>query len=156
MANIGEGGQKFPLRGFSEAYNQAIVADATIQFVSSGLVGTAFGFPGLTATLIGTGIIDLRYPTTAIHGARFYPHVLPPVPSGTAVPGAVPSNTVAQFRANMANVSGQSGSAQVQLTTAFQGASSAAGGFASGYTPVNAPTGARINLLMIGSPIRRY
>lgn len=156
MANIGEGGAKYPVRGFGDAYNQAIVTDATIRFVSSGLVGTAFGFPGLTATLIGTGLVDIRYPTTAIHGARFYPHVVPPVPSGTATPGAVPSNTVAQFRANMANVSGQSGSAQLQLTTPFQGASSAAGGFASGFTPANAPTGATVNLLMIGSPIRRY
>lgn len=152
---------KFPVRGFGEAWNQGVVADATIEFRGSGMVATAYGFPGLTATLVGTGLIDVRLPQAAERGYRIYPHPMAGEPKGPTgaflgLAGSGGVGVVPNFNAHMSHVGGQSGSALLNITSPFQGASSAAGGFASGFRPINAPTGAVVNLLVLGSPIRRY
>jgi hypothetical protein len=37
-----------------------------IHFSGSGMVGTAYGFPNFSATLVGTGIVDVRTPVSAM------------------------------------------------------------------------------------------
>lgn len=160
MPGISESG-KFNIFGHGEAYNRGVLGDATLEFRGSGLVGTAYGFPGLTATLVGTGIVDIRLPLAAERGYRIYPHAMGPEPKGPTGAFLGPAGSggvgaVPNFNVNMSHVSGQSGSSLLNITSPFQGASSAAGGFASGFRPVNAPTGAVVNLLILGSPVRRY
>lgn len=151
---------KFPVRGVAQAWNQGLIADATIEFKSSGMVGTAYGFPGFSATLVGTGLIDIRYPVAVERGVRIYPHAMPATPRGPT--GAqLPANGsggVVQFDMNMSHVGGQSGSALLNTTTSRQVASGFPGTTPSGAViqPVNPPTGSIINLQFLVSPIGRY
>lgn len=148
---------KFPIFGLGQAYNGGIIADATIELRSSGLVGTAYGFPGISATLIGTGLYDVRFAGAAARGIRVFPEAVAPNPSGTAVPPTVPTNTLPQFGVSVANLSGPSGSMHVQTWTQSPQASGVTGNFGSGmHRPINAGTGASINLQFLISPISRY
>lgn len=158
MPGLGET-PKFPVRGHGDAWNQGVVADATIEFRGSGLVGTAYGFPGLTATMVGTGLVDIRYPVVAERGMRIYPHAMGTEtrgptgaligPAGSGGLGATPG-----FNVNMSHVSGQSGSALLNITSPLFNPSGAAG--PTGARAVYAPTGAIVNLQFLGAPIRRY
>ena len=158
MPGLGET-PKFPLRGHGDAWNQGVVADATIEFGASGLVGTAYGFPGLSATLVGTGLYDIRYPTVAQRGMRIYPMPVGPEPKGPtgALIGPQGSGfvlTTPGFEARLSHVGGQSGSALLNITSPLFNPSGAVG--PTGSRPVFPPTGASVNLLFLGAPIRRY
>ena len=145
---------KFPVRGVGQGWNDGLIADATIELRSSGLVGTAYGFPGISATLIGTGLYDIRFPVAAERGVRIYPEAVPGAVSGTAVPPTVPTGALPQFGVNMHRVSGQSGSAYLSTTTVSPTPSAV--GAATGLRHINAPTNSVINLQFLVSPITRY
>ena len=151
---------KFPVRAHGEAWNQGILADATLEFRGSGLVGTAYGFPGLSATLVATGVVDIRYPVVSERGMRIYPHVLGTEGKGPtgALLGPLGSGGFAGaqpgFSAHMSHVGGQSGSALLNITT--NAPTPTAVGAATGLRPINPPTGAIVNLQFLASPIRRY
>ncbi len=151
MPNI-SGTPKFPIHGLAQASNQGVLGDFTIEFVSSGLVGTCYGIPGVSATLVGSGLYDIRYPNTALRGARFYPHALPASPSGP-----VASAAGAEFQVNMAHVGGQSGMARLLTTTPAPLPSLLSQGIGTLISrPFMPPTGSSINVLVLGSPIARY
>jgi hypothetical protein len=151
---------KFPVRGVGQGWNDGLIADATIELRSSGLVGTAYGFPGISATLIGTGVYDIRYPVAAERGVRIYPHAMPPElkgPTGALLPPAG-SGGVPDFGVHMSHVGAQSGWARLNTTSNKLTASGAIAGVPSGSPsqPINPPTGAVINLQFLVSPITRY
>lgn len=150
---------KFPVRAHGDAWNQGIIADATIEIRGSGLVATAYGFPGLSATLVATGLYDIRYPQAAALGVRIYPHAMGPEgkgptgaligPQGSGFQGALPG-----FNVHMSHVSGPSGSALLNTTSPLVNPSGAVG--PTGTTPIRPPTGSIVNLQFLVSPIRRY
>lgn len=151
-----ENNPKFGVKGIGQAWQQGVVADATIEFVSSGLVGTAYGFPGIKATLIGTGLYDVRIGgDLAERGLRVYPNARPASPSGP-----VASSAPAQFGVNVAHAGGVSGMFRLQTWTTAGVASGSNNGVFSGVgvmqRPINPPTGAAVDLLILGAPITRY
>jgi hypothetical protein len=159
MPQIGEG-KKFPFMGFGQSYNRAVIADATIEFVGSGLVGTAYGFPGFSATLVGTGLYDCRFPSTAALGARIFPHAMGPEAKGPTGARLGPQGSGAQigaapgFAAHMSHVGGQSGFAFLNVVSPFVSPSGAVGPTGARY--MFPPTGSSVNLQFLASPITRY
>ncbi len=136
---------KFPVKGHGPAYNQSVIGDFTLRIGGSGLVATVFGFPGLSATRVGTGVYDLRYPQTVPRGVRFFLQPEEVVsPTGAAVFNSGSGSPVS-FTANVSHVGGESGVAYLNTSRSFPT-----------LTAVNPPTGAIINGLVIGSPITRY
>jgi hypothetical protein len=94
------------------------------------------GVPGITATLIGTGVYSLRFPSTKSVG--FIP--------------AVSSSSGYNFQAVVNNVNGVSGSAQLEITRV--GAPGQ-----TGFNPIQAsgftgylPTGTVVNLGVYAAP----
>lgn len=153
-----ENNPKFAPKAIGQAWQQGLIADATIEFVSSGLVGTAYGFPGVSATLVGTGLYDVRVGgDLAERGLRVYPHARPASPSGP-----VASSTLPQFGVNIAHAGGVSGMFRMQTwtTTPAPSGSIAGAGASTGLgvmqRPAPPPTGAAVDLLILGSPITRY
>lgn len=63
--------RRYPLQGLAAPY--AMVDAGTIRFVGSGLVGTAFGIPGMGATRIATGQYRVTIPRA--HGRPSPAHV---------------------------------------------------------------------------------
>ena len=155
---IGES-PKFPIRGQGQAWNQGVLADATIEFAGSGLVATAYGFPGLSATLVGTGLYDIRYPNAAPRGVRIYPHAMGPEPKGptgaflgpqsSGTSGATPG-----FNVNMSHIGSQSGSALLNVTSPLVNPSGSVG--PTGSRLMYPPTGSIVQLQFLVSPISRY
>src|SRR5688572_8609041 len=112
---------KFPVRAHGDAWNQGVLADATIEFAGSGLVGTAYGFPGLSATLVGTGVYDIRFPQAAERGVRIFPNAIAGEskgPTGALIGPAGSGGVVVtpNFGAHVSHVSGPSGSARLYTT----------------------------------------
>lgn len=152
---------KNPIFGVGKAFNQGVIGDFTLELRGSGMVATLYGMPGVSATLVGTGLYDIRFPFVAPLGMRMYPHAVAAEgrgptgalvgPQGSGLVGVVPN-----FNVHMSHVGGQSGGALLNITSPFQGASSAAGGNMTGFRPVNPPTGSSVNVLVLGSPISRY
>ncbi len=153
---------KNPIFGLGQAFNGGVIGDATIEFIGSGLVGTAYGLPGFSATLVGTGLYSLGIPKTAIRGLRLYPNVMGPEgkgptgaligPQGSGVLGAPPG-----FNAHVSHVGGQSGTAYLNTTSLVVNASGPAAAMGpTGLRPMFPPTGSVVNLLVLGSPIARY
>jgi hypothetical protein len=150
---------KFVVKAHGPAFNQGVIGDATIEFVGSGLVGTAYGFPGLSATLVGTGLYDIRFPTVANRGIRMYPHAMAGEPKGATgafigPQGSGTQGVVPGFNVHMSHLGGQSGSAYLNTTSQIINASGAVG--PTGLRPAFPPTGSVVNLLIVGSPISRY
>ena len=124
-----------------------------LQVVGSGIFGnrnvpptglpTGFGsggVPDVSATYLGTGIFDLRFPVTN--------HV--------DISPTVSSQSGYLFHAQANDVSGPSGSAQLQITRL-----GTPGGAPSGYSPLQAsgfggflPTGTRVMLSFFAAPNR--
>lgn len=150
---------KFPIFGVGQAYNGGVVADATIEFRGSGLVGTAYGLPGFSATLVGTGLVEMRYPPVAVRGMRIWAQPMAGEAKGPtgALIGPQGSGFVSSppgFDANVSHVGGQSGSALLHITSPAINASGPIG--PTGGRPMYAPSGSVVNLLFLGSPITRY
>lgn len=150
---------KFPVRGHGDAWNQGVIADATVEFRGSGLVATAYGFPGLSATYVATGIVDLRFPQVANLGMRILPNALGPEtrgPTGALIgpQGSGFGVTTPGFGVHMSHVNGPSGSALLNITSPLINPSGAVG--PTGARGMPAPTGAQVNLLFLAAPIRRY
>lgn len=149
---------KFPIFGLGQTFNGGVLGDATIEIRGSGLVATCYGLPGLTATLVSTGLYDLRYPA-AKGGVRMYPQALAPEgkgptgaligPQGSGVQGNPPG-----FDVFMSQVGGPTGSAYLNTVAPVINASGVVG--PTGPRGVFPPTGSIINVLVVGSPIARY
>jgi hypothetical protein len=150
---------KNPIFGLGQAYNGGVIGDATIEIRGSGLVATCYGLPGLSATLVSTGLYDIRYPH-AKGGVRFWPEALAPEgkgptgaligPQGSGVQGNPPG-----FSVFMSQVGGGvSGSAYLNIVSPVVNASGVVG--PTGPRGIFPPTGSIVNLLVIGSPISRY
>ena len=149
---------KFPIFGLGAAYTQGVIGDATIEFRGSGLVATCYGLPGLTATLIGTGLYDIRFPV-ARGGVRLFPETVANEPKGPtgALLGPAGSGglgVLPGFDAKVSHVSGVTGSALLHTLSQTQNPSGAVGG--TGAVRMFPPTGTAVNLLLLGSPITRY
>ena len=152
---------KNPIFGLGKAFNQGLIGDFTLEVRGSGLVATLYGMPGVSATLVATGLYDIRFPFVAERGMRMYPHVMAAEPKGPTGAFIGPQGSgfvgvVPNVNAHVSHVGGQSGGALLNITNPFQGASSAAGGNMTGFRPVNPPTGTTVNVLVLGSPISRY
>jgi hypothetical protein len=156
---------KFPPKGLGPSWNQGIIGDATLEFGGSGMVATAYGYPGLSATLIGTGVYDIRVPNVVARGLRIYPQAqageqkgptgaqIGPLASGAAV-------TTPGFNVHMSHVGGPTGSALLNTTSPIANPSGVVGVGAGvgtgGSRAIFPPTGAIVNMLILGSPITRY
>ncbi len=157
--SIGEG-SKFPISGFGAAWNRGLIADATIEIRGSGLVATAYGFPGLTATLVGTGLYAIGFPATVAAGMRIYPHAMGPEPKGPTGAFLGPqgsggyAGSVPGFNVHMSHVGGQSGTALLSTTSPLVNPSGAVG--PTGTTRIFPPTGSVVNLQFLASPVTRY
>ncbi|HEX6275788.1 MAG TPA: hypothetical protein VFZ53_22255 [Polyangiaceae bacterium] len=149
---------KFPIFGLGQSFNGGVLGDATIEIRGSGLVATCYGLPGLTATLVATGLYDVRYPP-ARGGARFWPQ--PQAPEGKGPTGALIGPQGSGVRGNppgfevfMSQVGGPTGSAYLNTVSPLVNPSGAVGPTGAQY--VFPPTGSLINLLVTASPIARY
>lgn len=144
---------KFPIFGAGQAFNGGVLGAATIELGSSGLVGTAYGMPGFSATRIATGLYDMRFPQTAIRGAVFLtqPRVQTyPGPTGAVVNSGAPVD----FAASVSKVGGESGIAYLNTYRSNTVQTGASPTYFSSL--VNPPTGAAVDVFLIGSPIARY
>ncbi len=149
---------KFPLKGFgNQAWGQGGIADATIRLGSSGMVATCFGMQGFSATLVGTGFYELRFPPTPRFGTRIYPHAMPPESFGPTGVLLAPTGPGAQarFQANVTHVGSESGYAFLSTTT--NSPTPSAVGAQTGLSNINPPTGSIIQLqFLVGPAIGRF
>ena len=148
---------KFPIRMVGPRGNQTVQGLATLQFAGSGLVGTMFGIPGMSATRIATGVYDLRFPT--VRSAVIMPAIEDQSPSGVNMGNlfdaraGFPNTTASGAGPGLGG--GVSGMARLYTTRSFVTPSGGAAPTAFS-SPINPPTGSVVNMLLIGSPITAY
>lgn len=140
MANFSEAGQ-FPLNVIGPKGQKAFVGMDTVFFEgTTGLVGTAYGIPGVGATRIATGAYEIFFPPT--REVRIIPGLQ--APSGQ------------QYNVNISDVFPFSGKAKMQISRT--GGAGSSGNFVPSLSvvPHNPVSGTMVNLLFFVSPITPY
>lgn len=142
MANFSQDAGQYPLNVIGPKGQKAFLGMETVFFEgTTGLVGTAYGIPGVTATRIATGSYDLIYPPT--REVRIIPGLQAP--------------TGMHYTVNISDVFPFSGKAKIQI------ARMGGGSVPSGSTtptmmsqPHNPVSGTMLNLQFFVSPITPY
>jgi hypothetical protein len=131
----------------AEALNPSVrLGAATIRFTgATGLVGTAFGIPGITATRMATGHYRVAFPRSPARSMKF--QATPVSPTGYQGPTGV------GFNVQLANRSAPSGTIDIFTTRGHP--SGAAINLTSGI-PMNPPDLSEVDLLVFTTPITRY
>lgn len=118
---------------------KAFIAPARIHFTATGgIVGTAYGFPGLGVTLVATGLYDIIHPP--VRFAQL--HTTLSVPSGRYV-----ERTILRERTNA-----WSGVAAVQFFAPGNSPTGVAAPSGGSRQTVIPPSGTILDLLWVGAP----
>ena len=144
--SLSEAGAQFPANAIGPSGEHAFVGMHRVFFTgSTGLIGTMYGVPGVSATRVSTGLYRFKHDPTV---------------NVDIIPGVEgPTGTQYQVNVNKRNLSnggaGASGTFEVQIN---QMANAGFGtGLASGFVqPQNPATGTALKLLFFCSPITPY
>ena len=137
MPSFGESPQ-FPLNAVGPKGQHAFIGVENLFFTgSTGLVGTMYGIPGVTATRVGTGVYRLAYPVARgvdiIAGIR--------APSGMA------------YQVNVNQLNPSSGTAEIVVSKGGPVPTGVASGFVQ---PINPVAGAQASLLFFVAPVTPF
>lgn len=118
---------------------KAFVAPARLHFTATGgIVGTAYGFPGLGVTLVATGLYDVIHPP--VRFAQLYTTLQTPS-------GAFVDRAIVRQRTNA-----WSGIASVQFSVPGNSPTGVAAPSGGSRQAVIPPSGTILDLLWVGSP----
>jgi hypothetical protein len=152
QSDFGSRVAQFPANGGGTLGQNLILATASIHIGTGGLpvptrnfatgiatgLNTVYGFEGLTATLVGTGLYEIGHPPANI--ARVFPQYVGPS-------GASAEITPQRSAGNSA-----SGVVRLQVTKPGVGASGPNNAPSGFQTPVNVASGSRFDLLFFINP----
>ena len=143
MANLHDK-EQFPINVFGPKGMHSIVGMHTIVFEGvTGLVGTSFGIPGVTATRVATGAYRVNYDSVIMTSGT---------PGVVIMPG-VNAPTGNFYNVNINSVQSVTGVAHIELTRPFVPVS---GGATNIIQPVNPTSGTRLHLQFFVSPITPF
>jgi hypothetical protein len=137
--------RRYPLQGLAAPYGMLDVG--TVRFVGSGLVGTAFGIPGMGATRIGTGLVRVTIPRahsrpSPAHVQKFNAQYVNP----TGFQGPTGLGMAVQV-VNRAPASGTFDLFTVGVSTGFGGTPG---------IPTNPPAQSEIDVWVFTTPLTKY
>jgi hypothetical protein len=135
---------QFPIRGIGNAMQDAFVGLEQVYFTgATGLIGTAYGMPGITVTRTSTGMYSISYPPVSPQGRCA---IIPGIecPSGQAYDAMIVQNFP------------NSGTAQLNLTQPMQFIGSGAVPVSGTTRPVNPASGTILNLLFVGGAVAKF
>lgn len=164
-------GYQFPLNAAGEHGQNSWITRGRIGINSSGLVGTAYGFPGFSATLVTftgstlTGVYNIKFPP--VHDVEIEPSITRlalSLPTGLyplTPTGATGSNVQAtgyhslqDYDVRVQNIGAVSGTAQLVTSRRILVGSGAYPSLTS--VGAHLPSGAIINLKFTGHPVTKF
>lgn len=141
FATIEEG----PIKGVGPAAQDGFIGLHQVYFQgATGLIGSAFGIPGITITRTGTGAYNLSYPKVGSQGRCA-------ILAGIEAPTGFSYDVTVQSP-NNAN----SGTAKINITRQVQFIGSGAVPISGTVQAINPVSGTVLNLLFFGSPNKRF
>lgn len=137
--------QQGPVRFAGKAGQNAFLALETVHFVgATGLIGSAYGIPGVTLTRTSTGAYTISYPP--INQAQGRVAIIPglEVPTGQA------------YDVSLTQHYPGSGTTQINITRMGNAIASGAVPVSGTVQPMNPATGTVLSLLFVVNPVTKF